>query len=97
MTAWTLHSDLATRKVTVLLTDAPDLPHGAGTSRVTLRPTSATWYVVPWGTGTRIGNVLIQGDIVRGKDSKSGGSMIVTLPAEEQPGWLADIQTEAIP
>ncbi len=93
MTTWTLTSDEVTvRHVTVALAAAPTIR----TAKVTLAPVEACWTVCPWGEGTRIGNVLVSGEIVAGEGSQSGGTMIVGYTMETQPGWLADIMAEAV-
>lgn len=87
MTSWSHHSELVNKKVVVNLEDAPRVKYG----KIEVAPTQACWQHV----NGEITVVFIEGRIVKGPESRSGGSVILHYVVRDQPEWLAEIMEEA--
>ena len=92
MTTWAPLGTVLHRRIRVSLAGAPSIVSGD----MTITPTEAAWLVVPWGQGHKVGSVVVEGDIVGGKGSRSGGKAVLGFACDKQPAWLADIMAEAV-
>ena len=92
MTVWAPLGTVLHRRVRVSLAGAPQIH----SDTFSIAPTEAAWLVVPWGEGHKVGSVVVEGDIVGGKGSRSGGKAVLGFACDKQPPWLADIMAEAV-